>query len=233
MLHKSKISLLLIHTDEWRAGRLGKFTSSKASDLITDATLTTYVRKKVGEEVTGISSEKEVDVEATRHGLIHETDSVRKLAQKLGLEYIILQQLITEEGSRFGSTPDALIIVSMSPDGNEYEAEPVESKSPPTFDNYLLLFDCETPEDLKKAKKEYYWQVLDQMDECKAKKGHFIAYHPDFRVGNFRHIVFDLTKQVGGVFLLQKDLLLLRARKKLAVEKFQELRARLMAQPNL
>lgn len=231
MLLKSKISSIVIHTDEWRAARLAKFTSSHAVELITDAALIKYVRKKVHEELTGITTEKEVDVDATRHGLMYEIDSVRKLAIKLKLEFIIVQQLVTAEGSRFGSTPDALIVVGMSPDGEEYEVETVESKSPP--DNYIELFECLTPADLKKTIAKYYWQVLDQMDECKARKGHFIAYHPDFRAGNFRHIVFDLTEKMNGKYLLQEDMKLLRSRKKLALEKFEELRDRLISQPNL
>lgn len=235
MLLKSKISLIKIHTEEWRAGRLGKFTSSKAADLMTDSALDTYVRKKVGEEMTGISSEKEVDVEATRHGLLHEVDSLRIFAKKMNLDFLVMQQLITAPGSRFGSTPDALIVKSISPDGKEYDAEPVESKSPPTFDNYSILFECARPLHLKKAKKEYYWQVLDQMDEVGSKIGHFIAYHPDFRSGNFRHIVFDVGEKtvVKGktLFPLYDDLKELRERKKLAEQKFNDLRDRYLAEP--
>lgn len=234
MLPKSKISTIKIQTDEWLAARLAKFTSSKASDLISDSTFIRHVRKRVGEEMTGISAEKEVDVDATRHGLLYELDSVRKLAEKLKLDFIIVQQLITAQGSRFGSTPDALIIRRESPDGTEYEAEPVEAKNPPTYDNYLLLWECIKPLDLKKAESKYYWQVLDQMDEAESLIGHFIASHPEFKAGNFRHIEFwaGEAEIIKGkkVFPVNEDLKFLRERKQLALQKFNDLRDRLISE---
>jgi YqaJ-like recombinase protein len=231
MLKKSKISAIKIHSDEWHQSRLAKFTSSEIHYL-TGSGFNKYVRLKVGEEITGKPAKGEIDVEATRWGGFYEAEAVQKFGQKIGLEFIIVQQLVADNIDRFGSTPDGLIVLRISPDGLEYEVETLEVKCPPTFDNYLLLFECETPQDLKVAKKEYYWQVLDQMDNCEAIKGHFIAYHPDFKVGNMKHINFDkmqsITSSKGKEFPIHNDLKFLREQKRKAVEEFDRLRDKLM-----
>lgn len=231
MLKKSKISHIKIHSDEWHAARLAKFTSSE-NHYLTGSGFQRYVRLKVGEEITGKSAKGEIDVEATRWGGFYEAEAIQKFGRKMGYEFLVVQQLITEDGSRFGSTPDFLVVTRISPDETEYEVETGEVKCPPTFDNYLLLFECETPQDLKSAKKEYYWQVLDQMDNCEAIKGNFIAYHPDFRVGNMRHIVFDKMQSIQTgkekKFPIYDDLKFLREQKQKAVQEFDKLRDKLM-----
>jgi len=232
MLKKSKISQIRIHSDEWFSSRLAKFTSSEIS-LLFSLGYRNYVRRKVGEELTGKPVRGEIDTDGTRWGGFYEAEAIKKFGQKMGLDFIIVQQLVTEDGSRFGSTPDGLIVTRISPDETEYEVETAEVKCPITFDNYILLFECETPQHLKEAKKEYYWQVLDQMDNCEALKGHFIAYHPDFKAGNMRHIVFDVNqnytdKSGQKVFPIYQDLKALREKKRKAVEDFEQLRDKLM-----
>lgn len=230
MLKKSKISHIKIHSDEWHHSRLAKFTSSEISRLFSG--FMSYVRLKVGEEMTGKSAKGEIDTEATRWGGFYEAEALQKFGKKMQLEFLVTQQLITESGSRFGSTPDGLIVKRLSPDETEYEVETVEVKCPPTFDNYLLLFECETPQDLKSAKKEYYWQVLDQMDNCEALVGNFVAYHPDFRAGNMKHIVFNSNQVIekGKVkeFPIFNDLRELRQKKQESVAMFEKIRDKLM-----
>jgi len=233
MLKKSKISSIKILSDEWHASRLGKFTSSEIHNLIGGGI--SYVRRKVGEELTGKSSKGEIDTDATRWGSFYEAEAIQKFGRQKGLDFLIVQQLITEESSRFGCTPDGLIVKRESTDGLEYEVETVEVKCPPTFDNYILLFECQTPADLKAAKKEYYWQVLDQMDNCETLIGNFVAYHPDFKAGNMRTIKVDAMQPEvtakGKTYPVFEDLKLLRQKKKWAEEKFDEIRAKLLAIP--
>jgi hypothetical protein len=238
MLKKSKISNIEIHSDEWHKGRLAKFTSSGAYNLMGTG-YDRYVRLKVGEAITGLSRASglsgtgEINTEHTMWGSEYEEEAVRKLGIKLGVDFLIVQKLISEEGSRFGSTPDGLKVNRVSPDDTEYEVEPIEVKCPPTFDNYLLLWECETPSDLKVARKEYYWQVLDQMDICDSLIGHFAAYHPDFKSGNMRHIVFNLMrpeeKKGQKTFPLFNDMKALRSQKAKAVQDFELLVNKLIA----
>ena len=227
MLAKSKISNIEIGSEEWHKARLAKFTSSEIHNLIGTGFLK-YVRMKVGEHMTGKSCKQEVNTEAVWHGNLYEPEALRLFGQMMGIEFLFTQRLITEDGGRFGCTPDALILVRESPDGSQYEVEPVEVKCPPTYDNYLALYECETPQDLKDTDKKYYWQVIDQMDNCEALTGHFAAYHPDFKKGNMKHIKFEVNLPFIGklgakVFPIFDDLKLLRAKKKEAEIKFNEL----------
>lgn len=237
MLKKSKISGVKIYSDEWYIARLAKFTSSEIYLLMAQSGFgdgaRNYIRRKVGEELTGKSSRGEVDVEATRWGNFYEAEALTKFGQKQGLEYLITQQLIAEKESRFGGTPDGIIPLRISPDNTEYEVETVEAKCPPSFDGYISLFECETPQDLKEESKQYYWQVLDQMDNCGALKAHFIVYHPEFKAGNMRHIVFEAMQVIQNVkdksFPIHTDLKLLRERKTMAELEFDKIRAKLMS----
>ncbi len=240
MLKKSHISAIKAGSQQWYDERLAKFTSSEIHFLtyptgLTDGSLS-YIRRKVGEELTGKSSKEEIDTVATRHGLQHEEAAVRKFGIKAGLEFVVVQQLISPPGTRFGGTPDALILLRESPDQTEYEVETVEVKCPPSFDGYISLFECETPAALKKEKREYYWQVIDQMLICGAKRGHFVIYHPDFKAGNHKSMVFDPLAPVIDVkgnkgWPIREDLITLVRRKKEALDKFDEIRSKLMSIP--
>src|SRR5260221_142603 len=236
MLKKEKISKIKILSDEWFDSRLGKFTSSEIHFICGDKFLTTgclsYVYRKVGEVLTVKSVKGEIDTEATRWGAYHEADAIKKLGKHLGLDYMVCQQLITETGSRFGSTPDGIIVNRESADKLQYDVTPAEIKCPPTYANYIGLALCETPQDLKKEDKIYYWQVLDQMDNCDSLNGYFGAYHPEFMQGNMRIIEFRKMQEVGIErssykgeektteikFPIAKDLAFLKERKKMAVE---------------
>jgi hypothetical protein len=239
MLKKSKISKIKIWSDEWYIARLAKFTSSEIYYLMSPSGFgygsLNYIRRKVGEELTGESSKADVDTDITRWGIFHESTAVEKFAKQYNVELLIVQQLIAEPNGRFGSTPDGLIPIRISPDDTEYEVEPVEVKCPPTFDNYIRLFECETPQDLRQESKQYYWQVIDQLDNCGSLVGHFVAYHPTFKAGNMRVIRFDAMQSIetknGKIFPIYNDLRFLRERKKMGEEKFNEIRDKLISCP--
>lgn len=232
MLIKTKISGVKIHSDDWHTSRLAKFTSSEIHFLMGSGAWG-YIRRKVGEEMTGKPAKGEIDTEATRWGGFYEAEAITKFGQHLGLEFLIVQQLIVD--GRFGGTPDALIPIRESPDGSEYEVETVEVKCPPTFDNYIALFECDNAEDLKSTNKMYYWQVLDQMELCGCLAGYFVVYHPDFRAGNLKVIRIEANKPVmikdKKTFPVYEDLKTLRQKKKWAEEQFDILRSKLMTVP--
>jgi hypothetical protein len=237
MLKKSSISAVKMLSDQWHINRLGKFTSSEIANLTYPSGFTegsiNYIRRKVGEELTGKSSRGEIETDATRWGAFYEAEAINKFGLQNNLEFIIVQQLVCEPDSRFGGTPDGLIVLRESPDKTEYEVETVEVKCPPTFDAYIGLFECETPADVKKENRIYYWQVLDQLLICEAKRGHFVIYHPDFKAGNYKAIIFNPTEPVmtdkGKTFPIYDDLKLLKARKQEALLMFDKIRSKLMA----
>lgn len=236
MLKKNNISAVRMYSDEWRQNRLAKFTSSEISRLFGGGFMR-YIREKVGEELTGKSANGEIDTEATRWGAFHEAEALQKFGKQMQLDFLVTQQLVYDPASRFGCTPDGLIVLRESPDGTEYEVETVEVKCPPTFANYIELFECETPMDLKAANPQYYWQCLDQMENCESIRHHFIAYHPDFKRGNMKILSFasnyDVVTLKGKEFPVYKDLKLLREKKQLAEQKFDEIRTKLMLSENL
>lgn len=237
MLQKSKISNVKIYSDEWYQARLAKFTSSEIHFLIGSGAMA-YIRRKVGEELTGKPSRGEIDTEATRWGNFFEAEAITKFGRSNGLEFLVTQQLICDpDNGRFGGTPDGIIPLRESPDKTEYEVETVEVKCPPTFDNYILLFECETAQDLKAAKKEYYWQVLDQMDNCGCLVAHFVVYHPDFKAGNMKILKIEAMQPIEDKgkknFPIYEDLKLLRTKKKWAEEQFDKLRDKLISVPSV
>lgn len=235
MLKKTKILSIKIETDEWRRARLAKFTSSEIHRAIGSGFIR-YVREKVGEELTGKPTSLEVETDATRWGLLHESEAIQKLGKKLGIDFLITQQLVSDPNERFGCTPDGIIPIRESPDKTEWEVETVEVKCPPSFANYIELFECETPMDLKKAEPKYYWQCLDQIDNCQSLRHHFVIYHPDFRVGNHKVLTFSpnyfhATNDGKKEYPVYQDLKILKEKKKQLVQEFDRIRAKLMAKP--
>ena len=237
MLKKSKISGIEIGSEEWRTSRLARFTSSNIWKIMGEQGLgvqgMTYIKTRVGEELTGKSSDKEFDNDYLRHGLSYEAEAVNKFGLWHKLDFIVCQQLVIDN-NRFGGTPDGLIVNMESPDKTEYEVETLEVKCPPTYDNYITLFLCQSPADLKREKKEYYWQVLDQMLICDSIKGHFMCYHPDFKAGNMNTILFEknqnaIKKDGSKYFPIFDDIKELKSRKELALQKFDEIRDKLLS----
>jgi|ERR1044072_2457216 hypothetical protein len=233
MLNKAHISKIKPMSDEWLIARRGKLTSSENHNLVSDKFMTTgcrsYLFRKVGELLTNVTAASDLNTEATIHGLMYETEAVQKLVKFYGFKYVICQQLIAIPGTKFGSTPDGIIIMNESLDEQMYNVRTVEVKCPITYANYIALAMCKTPQDLKAENKEYYWQVLDQMDNCDAMFGYFVAYHPDFKAGNFHVIEFRKMqpegKEQGKIiqFPITKDLAFLKERKLMASGYMDEL----------
>ena len=238
MLLKTKISKIKVLSEEWHKSRLGKFTSSEIYLLMNDKFWSqgcqTYIYRKVGELLAGKAVINDVETESTRWGSYYEAEAIRKYGIQKGLEYIICQQLITEKGSHFGCTPDGLVLKGESADKLSYNVKTLEVKCPPTYSNFVGLALCETPQHLKEESKQYYWQVLDQMDNCDTLEGDFIVYHPDFSYGNQRIIEFRKMQKIGVVngkeiqYPLVADLKFLKERKIMAVEKLKELHGKLV-----
>lgn len=224
MLKIEHISKIEIHTPEWRQARLAKFTSSMIHTIMGDKFLTkecvAYLYERVGEEITGLPCKTEVDVAATNWGLLHEGDALRKFAQFMEIEFLVTQCLVTEPGSRFGSTPDGLWVKQKY--GDAYDVETVEVKCYPSYPHYIECVLCDTPQELKKVDRKLYYQVLDQMLNCDCMKGYAVLYNPEFKnAGGFKTIQFRKLD-------LMEDFKELKTRKTLAEQKFNEIRNKLI-----
>lgn len=225
MLLKSAITNIAIHSDDWFAGRLAKITSSEFHFLMGEkgigSTGENYIYRKVGEELTGIPCRKEITTDATEHGHLYEPDNIRLFGQRMGLDFLVTQKLIVPEGRREGSTPDAIWIISESGNELSYNVSTVEAKCPTAYDNYIRLWNCKTPEQVKAVNKIYYWQVLHQMRTCDCLKGYLSIYNPFFKVGNLNIVEFkkiDLVSEfklmnsrvieAEAIFVQQRDKML-------------------------
>jgi hypothetical protein len=228
MLSKTSITNITVQSDEWFRGRLAKWTSSEAHYLTATEGLGAagmkYIWRKVGEELTGVPCRTEITTSATEHGHEFEPENIRNFGIHMGLDFVVIQKLIVPVGQRIGSTPDALIIVKESADQLSYQVKTVEAKCPPSYDNYIQLWNCSTPEEIKRVERKYYWQVIHQMHTCDALEGYLSIYHPFFKAGQLNIIQF---KKVN----LIQDFKLLKDRLILADQVFEEQRDRMIASP--
>lgn len=180
-----------------------------------------YIYRKVGEAVSGVPCRDEIVTAATVHGNTYELDAIRMFAAKQNTAFPILQKMVVDADSGFGTTPDAIWIVNESEDGTAYNAKTIEAKCPYSFDAYIRLWKCKTPEDVKKEEPKYFWQILDQLLVCDCLVGYLVVYQPFFKFGQLNIVEFRKINLIP-------DFKLLGERKKLAVEIFNDTRNQLM-----
>ncbi len=229
MLKKENISNIEIYSDEWHQHRLGKFTSSRIHSIMGETINTsgflTYVDQKVGEEITGHTTayDEEIEDENTAWGRQYEPFAVNKFGVLHKVQFLVTQKMIYAPNTRFSSTPDGIWVHGEAINQLEYNVSTLEVKCPRKYHRFNKLYRCLTPQDLYKIDKIYFWQVIDQMDNCDSALGYFCAYHPlypewcNFRVIEFRKIdLWDSFK-------------LLKERKKVAEQKFHEFKAIFLA----
>jgi len=223
MLHINHISKIQIYSDDWFQIRLGRFTSSRINCLMTEEPLgagaMTYIYHKVGEILTGQTTAEDevIEDENTAWGNQYEPDAIRLFGIKMELQYLAVQKLILNPEGQFSSTPDALWVKGIAKNQEEYNVRTVEVKCPRKYHKFIPYYLCDTPEKVKKLNKIYYWQVLDQMDNCGSAVGYLAFYHPLFpKEANMRIIEFEKIK-------LWDDFKLLKERKLIAVQKFNEI----------
>lgn len=227
MLKKDRISGITIFSEEWQNNRLGKFTSSRIHALVADKPYSkgfmSYIYQKVGEELTGKQIyENEPETDAMQWGIENEPIALQKFGKVKGLDFLVVQQLIIVPDTRYMGTPDALIVMNESVDQSAYNVATVEVKCFPSFQSYVTLALCKTPSDVKKAFPYVYWQIIDQMLICDCLNGYCVAYHPQFRAGNLNIVEFRKIELI-------EDFKFLNERKKMATEKFDEIRTQMIA----
>lgn len=228
MLKRSHISNIQIYTQEWDIARCGRGTSSKMSNIMGEKFKTSecvsYVYQKAGELVTGKSTTVEDDViedENTAWGREHEPAAIRKFGQVMGIEFLVTQKLIMNPDGHFSSTPDAIWVHGQSVlKSDEINVSTLEVKCPRKYPRFIPLWECKTPEQLKKFSKNYYWQVLDQMDNCDSAVGYFACYHPLFPPETNMNIIEFKKIDLWADFKQLKD------RKQLFVNFLEEIQAK-------
>lgn len=137
----------------------------------------TYIRSKVGELISGKSSERNITSEAILWGVENEPKSIAYYQQTNDVPVIVTNKHLIH-GERRASTPDALIILRDL--GNSYDCETLETKSYMTYATHIEHCECNTAAQIKAINKQLYWQVIDQMDIAEVLVGKATFFHPDF-----------------------------------------------------
>jgi hypothetical protein len=222
MLHKDRI-LRIGDTNQDRLGLL----SSRSVDLFTrDGGIgkegQDYIYNKVGEVVTGITTERIFGFTENYDWQISiEPDAISKFAeiQETG-QYIIHSPVISDE-TIFIAEPSAIWLRGLNQkNADEYIVEPIQCKCPREFSQFIRYISCQSPKELKKFSPKYYWRMLDNMLICNAIKGHFFIFHPVFEQSkNYHTIIFDRISLLEDMNFLKKRKMEAAALYKAAIEK--------------
>lgn len=197
MLDISKITTTVTHKVDWLQSRLGKITASQIGKLISEKsdkgvfkqTAQSYLDGLVHERITGERYQEEFFTNATNFGNANEPFAIDCFCKLLGKKPLINSE--TKDTHRLivldeycGLTPDALLPLYNDENkifdetGTKIKLSPLEVKCPPK--NFLKLYRCEKPSDLKKVEPIYYWQVMFQMYGCNSLNAYFGVYHPSY-----------------------------------------------------
>lgn len=207
MLLKSKITEVPMYMGKnyfngWLKSRLGKFTASRISCCMQlkgiGDTGMAYIRSRIFEELNEVSSEKEIDTDSMRWGILHEVKALTFFAKdkniifdEFGRVPIIVQKLVTDKESKFGCTPDGIWIHREfeQSDKTFVDCSPIETKCY-QLARHLKCVMCDTPEKIKAVDPDAFWQLVMQMDECGSLVGYLVYYYPGLKYGGLRVIEF-------------------------------------------
>jgi len=198
MLDITKISNSCVHEESWRKERFGKITASVAGHLIGEGsdkgkfskTATTILEGLAGERLTGTPAKQEFFTDATNHGNSTEPESIDAFCRDQNK--FVLRNEDAGDTHRLilydefcACTPDGIVVDNpdniFNAEGTHIKASTLECKNPFVHHEFIKLYKCLTPIDLKNAKPLYYWQVLCQMLFCNVLVGYFAAYSPIFK----------------------------------------------------
>lgn len=202
MFNIKKLSNIVPYSETWFQARLGYMTGSKISCLMAPKGIGdggyTYIRNKVYEKITGRSTEKNINTEATIWGVNNEPVAVKEFQDVYQIPLILTDKHIVHD-DLYSVTPDGLLIRDLkfvNNDNGEYNCETLESKSYMTPSVHMAHVECKTPEDIKSLNSSLYWQVISQMHMADTLRGNAIFFHPDFPVTSKYRLGHVLFKKI-------------------------------------
>lgn len=243
MLEKSRISKVSMLDEngmfsyEWRKERTSKFTSSQIYKLCDEKgfgdTGMNYIRTRVFEDISKVSTDKDILTQATADGIIYEIPALQKFMQATGNVLIVTQKIVKGTNPRYSSTPDGLIIRRETNDDLYYDASTVETKCFQP-ERHMKCVECTTPQELKAVDRKTYFQVLDQLLVCDCLNGFAVYYHPDLPIneGGMRIIEFrKMQKEIikgKEVHPIKDDMDFLHGRKEEALKEFERIKSKIL-----
>lgn len=225
--------------EHWRQARLSMFTSSNIYKICGEKgfgeTGMSYIRSRVFESIAKIPSEPEVNTESTIHGLVEETWGMRAHMFKMAIDpqRVVTQKLIYGDNPMFGGTPDGIYCINESSDQLSWNVEVWEVKCYQVL-KHMESLELETPQDIKTANRPLYFQLLDNMLNATTLVGKAIFFHPAMPLeqGGLHVVEFRKMQQVGNKYPLIEDLKFLNERKKIGLEMFHQMKAKLCTSSN-
>jgi len=201
MLSLDKISTLVPYSEDWFKHRLGYMTGSRISVLCAPKGIgvggMTYIRNKVSEAITGVSTERNITNEGILFGIENEPKSLKEWQEANNIPMLITNKHIVFD-DRYSVTPDALAIRDeklIYTSNGELNCETVESKSYITPSVHMAHVQCKTPDDIKALNPELFWQVVSQVYWTNVLKGWAIFFNPNFPLGSpYRRSAVEFRK---------------------------------------
>jgi len=198
LLDINKISSDAVFTEDWLKARYGCITASLFGQIIGEGSDTgkfskgaiTILEGLAGERITGIRAKEEFFTNATNHGNATEPESIDAFCQYTGMSVLRNEEVgDTHRLIRYDEycccTPDSLILnnpkAPFNEAGTHLNVSTLECKNPLVHNQFIKLYKCLTPADLKRNLPLYYWQVVCQILFCDVLKGFFCAYSPIFK----------------------------------------------------
>lgn len=233
MIKQSQISYInLLENGEfneaWRLARLSKITSSQVWKLCNEKkgnpnpdfneTGMSYIRTRVFEKISKVTSDREISTVDTINGLVEEGLSLRHFMKVHGVEatnFFVFQKLIHGIDPLYSCTPDGIWVRKMVENPHEerqYESSPIESKSYSVI-RHMACVECTTSAEIREVDYAAYIQLLDQMIICGCLTGWLIYWNQALppNKGGYREIEF---RQVDPV--IRADVKYINTRKEKA-----------------
>jgi hypothetical protein len=188
-------------SNQWRDARVGKFTGSEVWKLLTEPrtkaakeagdwsdTAMTYIKTKVGEELTGMIHET-----GPAYPLVwgEEQEENAKNFYETRFEQKIRKAGFIAFTDHSGCTPDGYV-------GNSV----VELKCPYNSTNHVEYLTWQNYLDLKDNKPEYWYQIQTEMLFAKMNKGLFISFDPRMIKDEHKMKVIDVFPDVDDQQLI-------------------------------
>ena len=194
-----------IREREWLKQRLGKFTASQFSKLMTypnknelPAGAITYIMEKVVEVATDFEPEQGFTSAAIQWGKDHELEAVERFSESLLLNVDFTgdaQQFIDYPLLRAGATPDGLI--------DSYAGLEVKCPNSATHLSYMAIKNAD---DLKRIAPNYYWQVMGSLMITGRDQWFFCSYDPRFKDENLQLHTVNIEPVLADIEFLKERL---------------------------
>ncbi|WP_373553155.1 lambda exonuclease family protein [Haliscomenobacter sp.] len=196
-------------TNEWFRARIGKFTASNFSSIVSKpADKTASISKSAMNCIEKAAAQlfyndyyERRDTDATRWGNTLEKEAIIKFAKKTNLTTKESGFILHPQFPDIGATPDVIIEDSNFPG----KAIVAQIKCPFNVENHISyttkIHDTHT---LRSKKSEYFWQVQGEIWISDSIHGYFVSYSPSVSLENQLHIVEIPRDEVAIAFLKMK-----------------------------